>query len=112
MPARKERIYLYPDKVNRPGQVIGFPIWWDRRKFFENYGDRQIDLGHPIYVDYALLLAPSEALEFDKLCREKFHADPKTNSQHFESDMQQLKSALKKAKWVIVESYEWESGLD
>jgi hypothetical protein len=28
------------------------------------------------------------------------------------SAMERLESALKKANWVIVESYEWESGLD
>ena len=112
MPARNQRLYLYASKVDQPGQVIDFPLWWDRREFFNKYGDRQVDLGNPVYVDYALLLAPSEVLEFDKECIEKFHADPRTNSQLFISAMEQLQSALKKASWVIVESYEWESGLD
>jgi hypothetical protein len=110
MPARNQRILIYPDEEGKPGQVMSFPLWWDHRGFFEKYGDRQIDTGHPIYVDYGLLLTPGEALEWDKQCRERFSISPMNMT--IESDMQQMESALKNARWVIVESYEWESGLD
>lgn len=107
MPARTERIYIYPAEKGQPGQVLPFPLWWDRRTFFEKYGDRKIDTGHPIYVDYGLLLTPGEALAWDKDSRTRFvPQNPKV-----ETDMQLVKSALKKARWVIVESSEWESGL-
>lgn len=111
MPARAERIYIYPAEESQPGQVMRFPIWWDRSGFFEKYHDREIDLDHPIYVDYALLLTPGEALEWDKRCRTQFFSNQRSENPKVLSDMQQLESALKKAKWVIVESYEWESGL-
>lgn len=112
MPARAERIYLIPSETNQPNQVMRFPLWWDRRGFFEKYGQRQIDLGHPLYVDYALLLTPGEALEWDKYCTEQFHPGSEGIAPSIASDMQLLRSALHGAKWVIVESYEWESGLD
>ena len=112
MPARTERIYLFPRKADRLGRVMEFPLWWDRRGFFDKYRDRGIDLGHPLYVDYAYLLTAGEALVWDKQCREQFSSDPSSERPHMVSAMQQLESALKEAKWVIVESSEWESGLD
>ena len=112
MPARAQRIYLFPEEADQAGQIMDFPLWWDRRGFFEKYGDRQIDTGHPIYVDYGLLLTPGEALAWDQRCREKFSTDPASKRPHIVSAMQRLQSALKGAQWVIVESYEWESGLD
>jgi hypothetical protein len=112
MPARAERIYLYPYEAGQPGQVVDFPTWWDRGGFFDEYRERQIDTGHPLYVDYAYLLTPGEALAWDKRCREKFDTDPASKKPHVVSAMERLASALKGARWVIVESYEWESGLD
>jgi hypothetical protein len=112
MPARAERIYLFPARDGQPGRVMDFPLWWDRRGFFEKYRDRQIDLGHPLYVDYAYLLTSGEALAWDKECREQFSSDPSSERPHMVSAMQQLESALRESRWVIVESYEWESGLD
>ena len=111
MPARNERIYIYPAEEGQPGQVMRFPIWWDRRGFFEKYRDREIDTGHPLYVDYVLLLTAGEALAWDKRCREQFFSDPRGKNLNIVSDMEQMELVLKKAKWVIVESYEWESGL-
>jgi hypothetical protein len=112
MPARAEKIYIYPANKNQPGQVIRFPIWWDRRGFFEKYHDREIDLDHPLYVDYALLLTPGEALEWDKISRMQLASSSGSVHPKVLSDMQQVESALKNAKWVIVESSEWESGLE
>ena len=61
MPARTQRLYLFPARAGQPGQVMDFTLWWDRSGFFEKYGDRQIDTGHPLFVDYALLLTAGEA---------------------------------------------------
>jgi hypothetical protein len=99
-------------EADQPDRTMDFPLWWDRRGFFEKYGGRQIDLGHPLYVDYALLLTSWEARAWDERCREKFRTDPSSKRPHMVSAMQRLQSALEKARWVVVESYEWESGLD
>jgi len=112
MPARAERIYLFPAEEGQPGQVMRFPLWWDRSGFFEKYRDREIDLGHPFYVDYAFLLTQGEALAWDKRCRKQFSSNQSSKHPKVVSDMQSMESALKKAKWVIVESYEWESGME
>ena len=110
MPARAERIYLFPDKEGQPCRVMEFPLWWDRRGFFEKYRNRQIDLGNPMYVDYALLLTAWEAAAWDKQCREQSARDPRRSG--VESEMQRVASELRESRWVVVESYEWESGLD
>lgn len=112
MPARAERLYLFPRDINQLGQVLRFPVWWDRSAFFKKYRDRQIDTGNPIYVDYAFLLTAGEALVWDEACRNNFASDSRRYGRNLEPAMQQLEAALKTAKWVIVESYEWESGLD
>ncbi len=91
---------------------MGFPVWWDRSRFLDKYRDRQVDLGHLAYVDYAVLLTQWEALAWDKQCRENFSADPRCKMPDVMLDMQRLESSLKEARWVVVESYEWESGMD
>ena len=112
MPARSERICIFFDKKDQPGQVVRFPIWWDRRGFFEKFREREIDTGNPIYVDYGYLLTPGEALAWDQACREKFSAEVRNQVRNLDLEMQQFEAALKKSRWVIVESNEWESGLE
>ena len=112
MPARAERIYLYPAEKDQPGRVMAFPVWWDRSGFLEKYRVRRIDTNDPLYVDYAFLLTRGEALVWDEQCREKFSGGFWSQRRDFGTEMEQLTTALKKSRWVIVESYEWESGLD
>ena len=111
MPARNERLYIFPAEGGQPGQVMPMPVWWERRGLLEKYRQREIDLGHPLYVDYAFLLTPWEAREWDTQCRKQFSSDPRSKKAWIVSEMEKVESALKNAKWVIVESYEWESGL-
>ena len=59
---------------------MDFPLRWDRRGFFEKYRDREIDLGNPIYVDYALMVTSWEALAWDKQCREQSTGGPSSPS--------------------------------
>ena len=111
MPAYRERVYLFPDQNGQPGWIMEFPLWWKRGEFFEKFGDRQIDTGNPAYVDYAILLTGWEARAWDRHCREEFAGEPRSKEAFFAETMQQWESMLKAASWVIVESYEWESGL-
>jgi hypothetical protein len=90
---------------------MDFPYWWNRDEFFKKYGDRRFDTGNPIYVDYALLLAGWEAIAWDEQCREQFARDLRSKEPFFVGALQRCESMLKTASWVIVESYEWESGL-
>jgi hypothetical protein len=118
MPARSERIYLCPREHGRPGWIMEFPAWWNRSDFFEKYGSfekhdsRWFDTGNPWYVDYALLLTMGEAAAWDKHCRTAFAKDPRSQDAIIIEAMQQFEARLDASSWVIVESYEWESGLE
>ena len=112
MPAYRERIYICPGKNGLPAWIMDFPSWWDRLEFFKEYRDRQIDTGNPFYVDYGLLLTGSEAKAWDERCREAFAGSPQGLAPHIAEAMHTLESRLRTARWVIVESSEWESGLD
>jgi hypothetical protein len=72
VPARAERIYLIAAESDPVDRILDFPFWGDRSAFFDEYGDRRIELDHPFYVDYALLLTAWEALAWDERCRERF----------------------------------------
>jgi len=111
MPAYRQRVYICPDQSGQPGWIMEFPLWWDRLEFFKKYGDRQFDTGNPIYVDYGLLLTAWEALAWDKRCKEQFAQDHRSNEPLFIEAMQRWEALLEVASWVIVETYEWESGL-
>jgi hypothetical protein len=87
-------------------------LWWDRGEFFKKYGNRQIDTGNPIYVDYGLLLTRWEAAAWDQQCREAFAQDPRNKQPVVVEAMHRWEEMLKAASWVIVESYEWESGME
>jgi hypothetical protein len=111
MPARRERLYVCPGEDGQPVRLLEFPFWWDRRAFFEKFGERQIDTGNPFYVDYGLLLTGSEAMAWDNQCRESFAKSSRSQERHVQEAMRHLASILETAGWVIVESFEWESGL-
>lgn len=112
MPAYRERLYLCPSEHGQPGWIMDFPVWWYRSGFFQKYGERRLDTGNPFYVDYALLLTMGEAAAWDEHCREAFAQDPRSQQASIVEAMHQLEARLKSTRWVIVESYEWESGLD
>ena len=112
MPAYRERVYICPNENGQPGWIWDFPLWWNRREFFQTYGARQIDTGNPFQVNSALLLTAWEASAWDEQCREQFAQDPRSQTSLVVEAMRQWESRLSAASWVIVESYEWESGLD
>ena len=56
--------------------------------------------------------AGGEALAWDRRCREAFAQDPRSKQTVVIEAMRQWDKLLKGTSWVIVESYEWESGLE
>jgi hypothetical protein len=112
MPAYRERILICPGENGRPAWILDFPLWWDRRAFFEKFGHRRIDTGNPFYVDYGLLLTGGEAITWDKRCKQLATGEPRSQKPHIVEAMGRLESMLAAARWVVVESNEWESGLD
>lgn len=112
MPTYRERVYICPAQDGQPGWIMAFPVWWDRSAFFKQYGGRQIDTGNPSYVDYGLLLTSWEAQAWDEKSRVVFAQDPRSELVEVVEVMTVWEARLKMASWVIVESYEWESGLE
>lgn len=112
MPARSERIYVFPGKSGQPGSIMRFPLWWDRNEFFTRYSHREIDLGNPIDANFVFVLTSAEAIAWNKECAEQFSLTSNNSKTSVVEDISQVESVLRNASWVIVESYEWESGLD
>ena len=111
MPARTERITLIPSDNKQPNKTIRFPIWWDRRGFFDKFRERELDTGNPFYVDYAYLLTAGEAMVWNKECHDAYIQQQANPPQRIVETMTQIEATLKKCRWVIVESVEWESGM-
>ena len=112
MPARSERLFIVPNENGQPARIMRFPAWWNRDEFFKKYSHREIDLGNPIDANFAWLFTSAEAIAWNKKCAEQFSPTSITGKTNVEEDMKQMESVLMNASWVIVESYEWESGLD
>jgi hypothetical protein len=109
MPARAERIYLFPYRNGDPGVVMPFPYWWNRSEFMKRYQQREIGLCNPIDANYAWLLDYGEAIAWNDECVRAFATDPLHGKPQTIDDQYKLEDALRQSQWVIVESYEWES---
>jgi hypothetical protein len=112
MPTYRERVTICPARSGEPVWVGDFPIWWQHSEFLKKYETRKIDTGNPFYVDYGILLTVGEALVWDKHCRQLFAHDPRSQLEAVQGSMEQWATLLNNAGWVIVESYEWESGFE
>ena len=111
MPARMETIQIVPEESGQPGLIMTFPFWWNWPTFVEKYRDRELDLENPIYLDLAWLLSANEAILWDERCKKEFPNSEIDAHPDRIDRMRQLSDALRKARWVIAESREWESGL-
>lgn len=111
MPARAERLYLYPDlhfdRQSGSGHIFDFPSWWDRREFFSNFGAREVDCSNPFDEKSAYLLYVDDASAFDKKCLERAAIKLGAVPPHIRDQQAEFVNALHRSKWVIVESYEW-----
>jgi hypothetical protein len=112
MPARFERITVVPDRDGQPVRILSFPRWWDRDAFFESFKGRELDLGNPVDWNLAWLLSATEAAIWDERCRKGFQGTRPVDPAGLEEDMRALTDTFRDASWVVVESREWESGLD
>ena len=112
MPAYRERVYICPDQDGQPIWIGDFPLWWDRAAFFTKYAVRRIEIESLSYIDYAFLLSKWEAYAWDEQARKAFSQDPRSQNPYIMKLMDEWIKLFVTAKWIIVESYEWESGLD
>ncbi len=111
MPAKAERLYLYPDlhfdRQSLPGQIIEFPVWWNRREFFKLFKSREVECSNPVDEKSAYLLNVDDAFAFDKTCLEITANRLGSIPPHIRDQQAEFIEALRQSKWVIVESYEW-----
>ena len=111
MPARAERLYLYPDlhfdRLSEHGHILEFPLWWDRREFFSRFKAREVDCSNPVDDKSAYLLFVDDAFSFDKECLERTAIKSGIVPPHIRDQQAKFVDTLRRSKWVIVESYEW-----
>jgi hypothetical protein len=112
MPARVETIQIVPKKSGQLSLILRFPYWWNRAAFLKKFRERELDLENPIDFNLAWLLSAVEAILWDEQCKKQFPDSEIGAHPTILSEMSQLTDALKHARWVIVESNEWESGLN
>lgn len=112
MPSYRARAYFCPAKSGQPGWIASLPVWWRSAEFFTKYQARSIDTQNPWYVDYGLLLTQGEAATWSREGWAAFASDPRSLDPQVIEEMQRWEDMLANASWVIVELFEWESGLD
>lgn len=112
MPARSERIYIFPYRSGDPGLTMPFPYWWNRSEFIKRYREREIDLGNPIDANFVWVLNSAEAVAWNEECVKRFTSDPLSQNPQVIEKQYELEDALMQSQWLLVESYEWESGFD
>ncbi len=108
------RIHLVPVKTAQLSQSVDSVFWWNVQELFEKYPYRQIE--SLAYLDYVVVLTPTEAIEWQSHFRDKFIQNQMSNAipnwqQRVDQLSQLLENQRHDVRWVIVELYEWESGL-
>lgn len=111
MPARRDNVCILPAKSGQPCLIRDFPSWWDRAAFIGEFRARELDLGNPIDWNLAWLLSAAEAVLWDERCRKGFPKAAPGAPPGLDEEMRSLAEALRQARWIVVESNEWESGL-
>jgi hypothetical protein len=90
--------------------MMPFPYWWNRSEFIQRYQKRETDLGNPIDANFVWVLSSGDAVAWNEGCVESFSVDPLSKKPEVIEDQVKLKELLMQSQWVLVESYEWESG--
>ncbi len=115
------RVWVVPKEAGNACAIFRGPWWWDRNtlapEYLELYAARYIDTNNPFWMDSVRLFSGDEARAMDKVAREGYRAycreffgrglrRPEIQ------EMARFSRALKRAEWVVIYTYEWESGLD
>ena len=100
---------------DEPGWSVENVFWWDTWALLEKYPHRILE--GLAYTDYVLVLTPVEAMEWQRHLREAFDRDPNRHSaaaqyESVEAFSRRLEATQYDIRWVIVEMYEWESGME
>ena len=91
---------------------MALPLWWDRNEFMKRFQHLETDSGNPLDANYSWALKPAEAIAWNEESLARFIRDPRSRETDVAESMRELTAMLSKASRVVVESYEWESGMD
>ncbi len=114
-------VWVVPKEAGSACAIFRGPSWWGPEtlapEHLDLYVERYIDTNNPVWMDSVRLFTAEEALAIDKSAREGQRAYyRKAFGRGLRRDeikeMARFRRALKQAVWVVVYTYEWESGLD
>ncbi|RME80108.1 MAG: hypothetical protein D6775_16975 [Caldilineae bacterium] len=116
------QVWLVPDEAGEAAAVVEGPLWWQitdevRRAFVERFADRFVDESNPLWSDYVHVLTGEEARAFDELAQRltREYVERAGSARYWYREvrprMKRLAEVLERAVWVVVYTYEWESGL-
>ncbi len=117
----KGQVWVVPREAGDACAIFEGPHWWDRDtlapEHLNLYTERCIDTGNPFWMDSVRLFSGEEARAIDSVARERYRAKCRQiygrGLRRPEiQEMARFRQALNQAVWMVVFTYEWESGLD
>ena len=114
------QVWVVPKEEGSACAIFRGPGWWTpdtlSPEHLALYAERHIDTQNPLWMDSVRLFTAEEALAMDRVARERLRAYYRKvwkrglRRQEIQ-EMARFRRALKQALWVVVYTYEWESGL-
>ena len=121
--ATRIRIIGVPVQGNREVWVVDHVLWWPVEKYVQKIGHGDAVPGFresvdsTLYLDYVGIFNKEEFVRLNDSHKAEFLADARRNLVHAEQQkrMKEMDDLLKQRhdiKWILVEQYEWESGMN
>jgi hypothetical protein len=89
-------------------------FWWDMNLVRERLPVREI-VDATLYQDYVVIMTPAEAIEWNRSFSDSYRkahaAAGACDNDAIDRLGQRLESTRDAMRWIVVERYEWESGL-
>jgi len=113
------RVWIVPQEAGEACSIFEGPPWWDRpepwKPFITLRKKRLIVEEHLSYIDDVRLLTGEEARTLDERAQQiflesEYFPSPDT-LRYWRKEMARFADALRRAIWVVLYEYEWESGL-
>ncbi len=113
------RVWIVPQEASEACFIFEGPPWWDRpepwKAFITLRKKRLIEEESLGYIDQVRLLTGEEARAVDERAQRGYLEDnyfPSADTRRYlRKEMARFADALRKAVWVVMYEYEWESGL-
>ncbi|MFZ5856326.1 MAG: hypothetical protein ACOYZ6_05810 [Chloroflexota bacterium] len=121
--ATRIRIIGVPVQGNREVWVVDHVLWWPVEKYVQEIGHEDAIPGFresvdsTLYFDYVGIFNKEEFVRLNDSHKAEFLADARRKPVHAEqqkrmSDIDDYLKQRQDTKWILVEQYEWESGMN